>query len=236
MDVRSEVKNIHNGHRKRVKANVCENGFSHLEDHKLLELFLFYSIPQADTNELAHTLLAEFGSLDELFKADIARLKRVKGVGENTAVLITTAGEIFLRASKVKAKSKRKYICSEDYKNLALSILSGERVEKSVIFCFDSAGVLKKTAELCSGDEISTGIDMRKAVQTIMDCGAVKAVIAHNHPTGIAKASAYDVDTTRQLCVMFRKLGVMLADHVIISGDNTAYSMYTDPSYTQMFF
>lgn len=236
MNSKSEVKNVHSGHRKRVKANVCENGFSHLEDHKLLELFLFYAIPQADTNELAHALLAEFGSLDELLKTDITRLKRVTGVGESTAVLIATAGELFLRTTKIKAIPKRKYNSSDDYKNLALSVLSGEQVEKSVIFCFDSSGVLKKMSELSSGNAISTSFDVRKAVQTIMDCGATKAVVAHNHPTGIAGPSAYDIDTTRQLCVMFRKLGVMLADHVIISGDNSTYSMYSDPSYSQMFF
>ena len=64
-------KNIHSGHRKRVKENVIKNGFSQLEEHRLLELLLFYSIPREDTNELAHRLIEEFGSLDEVFKSNI---------------------------------------------------------------------------------------------------------------------------------------------------------------------
>ena len=76
-------KNIHSGHRKRVKANVIKNGFSQLEEHKLLELMLFYSIPREDTNELAHKLINHFGSFEDIFKANVEQLKRVDGVGDN---------------------------------------------------------------------------------------------------------------------------------------------------------
>lgn len=236
MEKKSDIKNIHSGHRKRVKENVCINGFSQLEDHKLLELLLFYSIPQADTNELAHMLLAEFGSFDELLKADINRLKKVKGVGENTAVLIATMSEVYLRANKSKVVRKQAYKNAEDYKTLALSQLSGERVEKVILFCFDSAGRLKKTARLSSGDEASAYIDVRKAVQAVIDSDAKKAVLAHNHPVGACEPSANDVDATRSVCVMFRKLGFFLVDHIIVGEDNTAFSMYSDPDYRQMFY
>lgn len=236
MEKKSEIKNVHSGHRKRVKANVCKNGFSQLEDHKLLELLLFYSIPQADTNELAHLLLAEFGSFNEILKADINRLKKVKGVGENTAVLIAAAGEVFRRAQKSQMVKKQAYKTADDYKSLALSRLSGEKVEKVMIFCFDSAGRLKKTAELSSGDAASAYIDVRKAVQAVIDCDATKAVLAHNHPEGACEPSANDVDSTRTMCVMFRKLGFFLVDHIIVSEDNTAFSMYSDSDYRQMFY
>lgn len=236
MDKKTDVKNIHSGHRKRVKANVCKNGFSQLEDHKLLELLLFYAIPQADTNELAHTLLREFGSFDELIKADIERLKRVNGVGENTAVLISAMGEVFYRASKSKGCKKQLFKSAEDYIALAASYLSAEKVEKVVLFCFDSVGRLKKTTELSSGDEASAFIDVRKALKAMMDCDAKKAVLAHNHPLNSCEPSVNDIDSTRSVCVMFRKLGFVLVDHIIVGEDNKAYSMYSDPDFHQMFF
>ena len=95
-------KNIHSGHRKRVKANVIKNGFSQLEEHKLLELMLFYSIPREDTNELAHELINHFGSFEDVFKANVDQLKRVDGVGENTAVMIAAIGEINVHARNTK--------------------------------------------------------------------------------------------------------------------------------------
>ncbi len=236
MEKNSATKSIHTGHRKRVKANVCKNGFSQLEDHKLLELLLFYSIPQADTNELAHVLLSEFGSLDELLKADVDRLLRVKGVGENTAVLLASVSEIFKRGSKLKIANKVKYVASKDFESLAVSHLSGETVEKVIIFCLDNSGKLKKATELSMGDDGSAYIDVRKAVQAVMDCNATKAVLAHNHPVGTPVPSIADIESTRSICVMFRKLGVSLADHIIVGEDNSTYSMYTDPEYRRMFY
>ena len=104
-----DIKNIHSGHRKRVKENVIKNGFSQLEEHKLLELMLFYSIPREDTNELAHKLINHFGSFEEVFKADVDQLKRVDGVGDNTAIMIAAMGETFSRISKAKPPKKRVY-------------------------------------------------------------------------------------------------------------------------------
>lgn len=236
MEKKSEIKNIHSGHRKRVKANVCKNGFSQMEDHKLLELILFYSIPQADTNELAHIILSEFGSFDEMLKADVDRLMRIKGVGENTAVLLASMSETFRRAIKVKASNKLKYTSSDEYSELAVSYLSGEAVEKVFIFCLDSSGKLKKVTQLSEGTENSSEVDMRKAVQAVMDCNASKAFLAHNHPVGKAEPSPTDIDTTRTVSILFRKIGVFLVDHIIVGENNCAYSMYSDLSYRGLFY
>ena len=227
---------IHSGHRQRVKDNVCNNGFSQLEDHKLLELLLFYSRPQADTNELAHRLLNEFGSFEEILDADISRLCRVDGVGKNTAIMLNTIGEMFYRTKKEKIRKKSKYTKTEDYINLAINELSDKKNETVYIFCFDSVGQLKSTVKLSSGDEVSAYVDVKKAVQAMMDSGAKKAVIAHNHPEGTNEPSASDLDSTRNLAVMFRKLGFLLIDHIIVDKDNTTYSMYSDPRFTAMFF
>lgn len=231
-----DSKNLHSGHRKRVKENVIKNGFSQLEEHKLLELMLFYSIPREDTNELAHKLLNEFGTIDELFKASIDRLKRVGGVGDNTAVMIATIGELFLRASKTQPVKKRNYKKTDDLKELCKSTLLSEKVEKIVLFCFDSAWRLKKSVVLSSGTENSATIDITKIVQTVLDTSAPISVITHNHPEGVAEPSAADIDATRNVSVMLRKLGFSLADHIIIGGDGDAYSMYSDLAYRGLFY
>ena len=54
----------------------------------MLELLLFYAIPQGDVNTVAHALMDRFGSLSGVFDAPLEELKRVPGVGEHTAVLI----------------------------------------------------------------------------------------------------------------------------------------------------
>ena len=229
-------KNIHSGHRKRVKANVIKNGFSQLEEHKLLELMLFYSIPREDTNELAHKLINHFGSFEEVFKADIEQLKRVDGVGENTAIMIAATGETFNRISKAKPPKKRVYKNTEDLKELAFSLIKGEKNEKVFLICFDAKKTLKRYTVISEGDEISSEINMKEVIKNLVDSDSSIAVLAHNHPTSSAEPSASDVDSTRMVCVTLRKIGYALADHIIIGENDDAYSMHLDPRFSSLFY
>ena len=80
-------RNLHENHRARVRKRFEHEGLKTFADHNVLELLLFYSIPQKDTNDIAHRLLDEFGSLSAVFDAPKDVLMNVVGVGENTKVL-----------------------------------------------------------------------------------------------------------------------------------------------------
>ena len=54
-------KNVHEGHRKRLKSRFLEEGLDGFDDHQVLELLLFFSIPQKNTNVLAHELVRNMG-------------------------------------------------------------------------------------------------------------------------------------------------------------------------------
>ena len=228
-------KNIHSGHRKRVKANVIKNGFSQLEEHKLLELMLFYSIPREDTNELAHKLINHFGSFEEVFKADIPQLKKVAGVGENTAIMIAAMGEAYRRISRAKPPKKRIYKTTEDLKELTASLLWGEKNEKVILMCFDGKKTLKRHTVISEGNEFSSEINMKDIMKNLFDTDSSIAVLAHNHPTTSEEPSAVDIDTTRMICVTLRKFGLALADHIIVGENGDVYSMHLDPRFSLMF-
>ena len=85
-------RNLHENHRARVRKRFEHEGLKTFADHNVLELLLFYSIPQKDTNDIAHRLLDEFGSLSAVFDAPKDVLMNVVGVGENTATLIKLFG------------------------------------------------------------------------------------------------------------------------------------------------
>lgn len=231
-----EDKNLHSGHRKRLKANVCKNGFTQLEEHQLLELMLFYSIPRADTNDLAHRLIKEFGSLKDIFSADIEKLKKVDGIGENTAIMLAGMGETFRRISTRTPSKRKNYKSVESLKELSLSVLGNANVEQVILFCFDGTNHLKKQMLLGEGDGCSASLDLRKAVQAVIDCGAAFAVLAHNHPFSTVEPSAHDIDSTRVVSVMLRKLGFSLADHIIVNGEGEAYSMHSDSRLKGIFY
>lgn len=236
MKLENTHKNLHAGHRQRVRANVCKNGFSQLEDHRLLELLLFYAIPQADTNGLAHSLLEHFGSLKNTVNADIESLKQVKGVGENTAVMLSAMGEVYRRAQKGEVDKRKLYKTHDEYCELAVSHLAGEVKENVVAFYFDASDRMKKTVYLSSGDETSVQIDVKKVVQNAVLCDATGVVLAHNHPGRSNAPSLSDMDTTRSISVMLRKLGIKLYDHIILDGNDKPFSMYGDPDIRSIFY
>ena len=81
-------KHRHTGHRERMKAEFLARGLEGWPDHRVLELLLFYTIPQGDVNDLAHELVERFGSLAGVLDASVEELKKVKGVGDHTAVFL----------------------------------------------------------------------------------------------------------------------------------------------------
>ena len=88
---------IHSGHRERIREQYKTHGADAFLDHQFLELLLTYAIPRRDTNELAHQLLARFGSLEGVVTAEIAQLMLVDGIGESAAVFLRMQGDLFRR-------------------------------------------------------------------------------------------------------------------------------------------
>ena len=77
-------KAIHTGHRGRVKEEFLTRGVEGWPDHRIVELLLFYAIPQGDVNPLAHELVDRFGSLEGVLDALPEELMKVKGMGEHS--------------------------------------------------------------------------------------------------------------------------------------------------------
>ncbi|GBR47694.1 JAB domain-containing protein [Neokomagataea thailandica] len=63
------------GHRARMRARVLNNGAETLADYELLEMLLFLGIPRRDTKPIAKGLLAQYGSLINVFRAPTSALR-----------------------------------------------------------------------------------------------------------------------------------------------------------------
>lgn len=234
MSNQTTKKNIHAGHRARVRENVFKNGFEQLEDHRLLELLLFYSIPREDTNEIAHRLLNEFGSFTEIVKATPKKLSEVQGVGRNSAIQIAAIGELFKRVIEEGAVKRTSYRTIEELVALVRSQYLNEKNEKLLFICFDSAMRLKKIESFTEGDSVRTSAELKTALSKILENDPTFVIMAHNHPEGPALPSNTDVGSTMTVSTTLRNLGINLADHIIIN--RTAYfSMREDSRYKNLF-
>ena len=213
-------KNPHSGHRQRVRKKFLqEESLKTYADHNILEMLLFYSIPIADTNELAHRLINTFGSFSAVFDADISQLMAVEGVGESTAILIKMIPSLMQRYYENKVVNPSKITNTDDAVNFLRAKFFSETVESMHIICMNNDGKVLKFTQISSGTVNSSLIDSRQILQEILLCKATTAIIAHNHPSGICAPSASDINTTKQIASLLASINTKLLDHIIIAGN-----------------
>ena len=95
--------NEHREHRKRLKAQFFETKGEEMSDYTLLEYLLYYAVPQGDTNPTAHRLIETFGSLDKVLEARVEDLAQVKGMGEHSALYLSSFLPVLKRYRRIKA-------------------------------------------------------------------------------------------------------------------------------------
>lgn len=210
-------KNIHTGHRQRTKSEFLVTGLEGWPDHKVLELLLFYAIPQGDVNPLAHSLIDRFGSLAGVFHATFDQLRSVKGVGENTAALILLMPALGGRYLQKQTDMKEIYKTSWQFRDLLEPEFFGARNEKVYLVCLDGKMKLLNLRKLGEGVVDSASVTTRKVLETALACNASVVVLAHNHVSGLAIPSTDDVATTRQLARSLQQVGILLYDHFILA-------------------
>lgn len=93
-------KNLHAGHRSRVRQRFLKGGLNSFQDHEVLELLLFYAVPRRDVNEMAHMLMDRFGSLSGVLDAPEEELCTIPGVGPKIAHFLNLIPEIMVQMAR----------------------------------------------------------------------------------------------------------------------------------------
>ncbi len=214
------MKHNHQGHRKRLKERFRQTGFAGFEKHEMLELLLFYSIPQKDTNDLAHDLIEQFGSLSGVFDASYENLLKVNGISDNSATLIKMIPQ--LANAYLNDRNDPGMILDSVEKAGAflLSKYVGATNERVYLLCLDNKLKLLNCALVGEGSLNRVNFHPRQIIQKALQCSASTIILGHNHPYGTALPSDADILMTRQLYEMAQVLDITLRDHIIVAGDD----------------
>ncbi len=226
--------NPHAKHRSRLRETFRKAGVDGMPDHNILELLLFYSIPRKDTNELAHKLIAEFGSLSRVFDATYEQLLDIEGIGESSALLISLIPGICRRYVEGKSKGKVNLSDHKTAEKYLVEKYYGCKTEIFYMLCLDSSGNLINCCKLGEGTPETVLIDKRFVMQTAFRNDADKVIFAHNHPKGIAAPSRNDLELTNEFSSMFSSVGIRLVDHIIVA-DNDTLSLASVEKFKRLF-
>ena len=211
-------KNVHANHRERMRQRYLMQGPDGFATHELLEMLLYYSIPQGDTNDTAHRLLEDNRGLIGVMSADINALQLSEGIGPKSAMLLSLTGDLLRRAAIEQKPETPKIGTFNQARGLIEPYYVGVDVERVYVLALDNGMRVIDFYIACEGSineayPIAGSIARRSLLKH-----ASGVIIAHNHPDGFAIATSQDRDFTSKLEQALKLVGVVMLEHLLFGG------------------
>lgn len=215
--------NIHGGHRDRMRNRFMRVGLDGFDEHEILEFVLFHALPRKDTNAISHSLISRFGSLNAVLDAPESELLRVDGMGKNCVTLIKFLKQ-FREMDLTSIKDRAPLDTSDRAGKYIMPLFTDFSTESVFVIALD-----EKLRPICHLKAAEGGLDSAvvsptRIVRYLVACGASNAILAHNHPHGVAVPSVSDVKATDILKNALDSVAIKLVDHMIfVEGDYTSF-------------
>ncbi len=229
-------RNVHKGHRERLRQRFLSEGLDNFQDHNILELLLFYSVPMKDTNEEAHNLIDTFGSLSGVFDASFEDLCNVKGIGERSATLIKMMPELFKKYEVDKINNNDAVLdTSKKVAEYIAPHFKGVINERMYVLCLDSNCRVLNFTQVSEGIINTAPLNTRKIMETALNCNASSIILVHNHPSGVVAPSRKDIDATIGMVNLMKKVSLRISDHIIIGNGSDFFSFRKSDKFKYIF-
>ena len=203
-----------------MKAEFLARGLEGWPDHRVLELLLFYTIPQGDVNDLAHELVERFGSLAGVLDASVEELKKVKGVGDHTAVFLRMLPAVLGRYQGARTRLSAIINSPEEAYAWLEPYFFGARNEMVYVLCLDGKRQVLGVRKVAEGSIELAEVNTRRIAEEAIGLRAAQIYVAHNHVSNLAIPSQADWLTTDTLRGALRPIGIELIDHLVfVDGD-----------------
>lgn len=207
----------HDKHRQRMREKFWKEGPDAFHKHEILEMLLYYAIPRKNTNEEAHDLINLVGSFSGVFEAPASTLKKVKGIGNSSAMLLKLIPAVARIYMEDKNFDTSKVVTEDNAGEILKDKFIGRVNEVVVLMLLDSKNKMVFCGVVSEGSMNSADIYIRDIIRMCVEYNATSAIIAHNHPSGMALPSKNDLQTTVRLVDAMEMVNVSLIDHYIFA-------------------
>ena len=214
----------HSGHRKRLIEKLAKG---QLLEHEVLETLLCNAIPRKNTNDIAHRLLAEFGSVTAVLNAPIQRLVAVDGVGDSVAAYLRCIGtfcELYYAEYKERFPD---YYDEKDFRAFVGREYSFLQTETLDCYLVDRVGGILGRKRFSNYATDYAELNPKEFSEILSTRGLVGIVLVHNHPVGSCLPSAADHNLTKQCQCMCSFHNLLLCDHIVCAADGI-FSYYQE--------
>lgn len=201
---------------ERPRERLIRFGPEAMSTVELIAVILGSGTKTVPVLQLAHELVARFGSLRGLSEATLEELCQIKGVGSAKAVQLKAAFNLGLRASKPDIFPKFHVQHPLHVYHLVKDELEKETREVFVAILKDVKGNLIRSKVIAIGTLSKTLIHPREVFHLAIRHKAASIILAHNHPSGDPTPSSEDFEVTDILVQVGNVMGIPVQDHLII--------------------
>lgn len=213
-----EDRDIHKGHRSRMRAKLSMHGPRIFDTYELLEMLLYYVIPYKDTNPIAKRLLDTFGSLDGVLRASREELAAVDGIGERCADMLIRVGRIMTENDAMSFGCRVAVFDDYNFAGTYLANYFSNRKSRICVALLDNAMRLIDIKDIPGSDFSSGAVKPKSFIDAALTSNATVAIIAHVHEHGALFPTEGDMATDKLIRSELAKVGVIVAEHYIIGG------------------
>jgi len=203
---------------ERPRERLLQHGAGALSDAELLAIFLRVGVKGASAVDLARTLLGHFGSLNRLFGASAAEFAAIPGMGDAKYAQLQAVLELARRALREEIAAGDALTSPRAVRDWLRLTLAALPHEVFMVLLLDAQNRLIAAEELFRGTLTQTSVHPREVVKLALSHNAAGAILAHNHPSGVAEPSRADEALTQALKQALALVDVRLLDHFIVAG------------------
>ena len=227
---------LHQGHRERIKERFLKEGLDNFKDYEIIELLLFFGVPQRDVNELAHELINKFGSYNGVLDAPYEELIKVSGVGPHTATLICLCQKMAVRyLHEIENSAQPVLLTRSAIVDFLGPLFMGAREERLVLVSLDRQNHLINHTVLAHGDANAVTVSSRNVVHQALSDNAHFVILAHNHPGGVALPSQADCIKTLEIAKALSSVDIQILSHFIFGARMDVHDMSADKDMQHVF-
>ncbi len=201
---------------ERPRERLMRLGAGSLTTAELLAILLRTGLPGENVVRLAERLLARFGGLPGLHRADFALLQAERGMGVAKAAQVKAALELAHRLMQTDPDARPAIQRPEDAAALVLYEMSALEQEQVRVLLLDTRNRLIAERLVYQGSLNSASVRLGELFKDAIRRNAASLILVHNHPSGDPTPSAEDVALTRRAVEAGKLLDVEVLDHLVI--------------------
>lgn len=200
---------------ERPREKLKQRGAAALSDAELLAILLGAS--RLGVINLARQLLEIYGSLGRLFEAELGELVQIPGLGPAKSVQLKAVMALAERCAQANLHEGEAITDAMACARYLRYRLANREREVFAVLLLDAHHRLVHYEELFLGTVDGAHVHPREVVRVAIRHNACAVILAHNHPSGVAEASAADHRVTERLKSALSLIDVRVLDHLVVT-------------------